>query len=93
MRRSDRVSRRSFLQYSAAAGAAAVAARFPAAPAGQGSDLEEATIAELHRSLRTGRYSGRGLCEAYLARIEAIDRAGPTLRSVIETNPEAPALG
>jgi amidase len=93
MRRSDRVSRRSFLQYSAAAGAAAVAARFPAAPAGQGSDLEEATIADLHRALRTGRYSGRGLCEAYLARIEAIDRAGPTLRSVIETNPEAPALG
>jgi amidase len=35
--------------------------------------------------------SGR-ICAAYLERIEAVDRAGPTLRSVIETNPEALAI-
>ena len=36
-----------------------------------------------------GRYTARQIAEGYLARIEAIDRSGPTLRSVIETNPEA----
>jgi len=91
MRPSNRVSRRSFLEYSAAAGAAAVASRFPALSP-QAADLEEATIAQLQHDLRTGKYTARGLCEAYLARIEAIDRTGPTLRSVIETNPDALAV-
>jgi amidase len=94
MRPSDTLTRRSFLNI-AATGMATLAAgtALPDGPPVQTFDLEEATIAQLQRGLRTGRYSGRGLVDAYLARIEAIDRAGPTLRSVIETNREASELG
>lgn len=81
------MQRRSFLQYAAGAAAAAMLPPLPRAV-----ELEEATIASLQEGLRTGRYTTRSLCEAYLARIEAIDRAGPTLRSVIETNPDALAI-
>jgi amidase len=98
MRRSDTLDRRSFLQY--AAGAAAATALTPpsgrVAPprAPQTVDLEEATIASLQEGLRAGRYTTRSLCEAYLGRIEAVDRSGggPTLRSVLETNPDALAI-
>jgi amidase len=39
--------------------------------------------------MHAGEKTARSLTEAYLARIEALDRRGPALRSVIETNPEA----
>src|SRR6266542_6822157 len=55
-------------------------------------ELEETTIADLQEGMRTGRYSARALCEYYLGRIEDLDRRGPALRSVIETNPDAPAI-
>jgi amidase len=42
--------------------------------------------------MEQGRYSSRQLVDLYLARIEQIDRAGPTLRSVIETNPDARSI-
>jgi amidase len=51
--------------------------------------LDEATIAGLQEGMRSGKYTARHLCELYLARIEAIDRRGPTLRAVIEMNPDA----
>ena len=49
---------------------------------------EEATIDQLAR----GDASATALARAYLERIERIDRAGPTLRSVIELNPDALAI-
>ena len=52
-------------------------------------DLDEATIAQLQEAMTSGRYTARRLVELYTARIEAIDRGGPTLRSVIELNPDA----
>jgi amidase len=52
-------------------------------------DLEEATIDQLQSGMAAGRYTARQIAEGYLARIEAIDRNGPTLRSIIETNPDA----
>jgi amidase len=55
-------------------------------------DLQEATIAELQEGMRSGAYTARSVVEKYLAWIEALDRQGPTLRSVIEVNPEALAL-
>jgi amidase len=55
-------------------------------------ELEETTIADLQEGMRTGRYTARALCEYYLGRIEDLDRRGPALRSVIETNPDAPAI-
>jgi len=52
-------------------------------------ELDEATIAQLQQWLESGRYTSRRLTELYLARIDAIDRNGPTLRSIIEANPDA----
>ena len=94
MARRDTLSRRSFLEY-AAGGMATLAARF-APPddthAPRTFELEEATISQLQGGMRAGRYTARSLSEAYLGRIEALDRAGPMLRAVIETNPEALAI-
>ena len=52
-------------------------------------DLEEVTIEQLQTRMASGELTARQLVEAYFARIEAIDRAGPTLRSILETNPDA----
>jgi amidase len=59
------------------------------APVPQAFDLEEMSIAELQRRMQSGQETARSLAEKYLARIDAIDRQGPTLRSVIEINPDA----
>jgi amidase len=47
------------------------------------------TIPEMRQKLVEGELSARALVEAYLQRIEEIDRSGPALRSVIEVNPDA----
>src|SRR5581483_3479413 len=52
-------------------------------------DLEEATIADLQQRMTSGRDTARSLVEKYLARIDEIDRRGPALHAVIETNPDA----
>jgi amidase len=59
---------------------------------GQRFLLEESTIADLQQRMQSGRETSRSLVEQYLARIEAIDRRGPALRSVLETNPDALAI-
>jgi amidase len=51
--------------------------------------FEEATIAQLQAAMTAGHVSARELTEWYLHRIATLDAAGPTLRSVIETNPDA----
>jgi amidase len=42
--------------------------------------------------MEAGRLTSRALTAAYLDRIGALDRSGPALRSVIETNPDALAI-
>jgi amidase len=42
--------------------------------------------------MRAGKYTARTLCEQYLARIDALDRRGPAIRAVLETNPDALAI-
>jgi amidase len=66
----------------------------PNATVGQphASPLAEATVAELQRRMASGEESARSLVEKYLARIEALDRQGPALRSIIEINPDALAI-
>jgi amidase len=54
--------------------------------------LEEATIADLQKKMASGEESSRSLTQTYLVRIEALDRKGPELRSVLETNPDAMAI-
>jgi len=53
------------------------------------SGVEEASIAALQAAMASGELTARRLVERYLERIDALDQVGPTLRSVIETNPEA----
>ncbi len=81
------LGRRQFLRSGVAAGAA---------PALSGSvppfELDEATIAGLQRGMKSGAFSSRSLTEKYLARIDEIDKHGPAINSVIEINPDAPAI-
>ena len=97
------LSRRSFLRWGAAAGAAAgaggsLAGLWTAAPASAqdepfpGAEIEEATIAELQSRMAAGTLTSAQLVQIYLDRIAAIDHSGPTLRSVIEVNPDALAI-
>jgi amidase len=53
------------------------------------TQVEEATIAELQTALAAGRLTARRLTELYLERIAALDRSGPALRAMIETNSDA----
>src|SRR5215469_9354691 len=64
----------------------------PAAAAAQGVCVENATIGELSDALAGGRIAVGELVSAYLARIEAYDRAGPSLDAVREINPDAAAI-
>jgi amidase len=52
-------------------------------------DLEEATVATLQGEMQAGRLTASGLARQYLERIAELDGKGPTLRSIIETNPDA----
>ena len=77
--------RRDFLASVAAASAvlttpARAADRFP---------YRETSIEALRARMDAGRLTARTLAAACLARIEAIDRNGPRLNSVIELNPDA----
>src|SRR5437868_10691113 len=54
--------------------------------------VENASLAELQQALAEGRTSASALTRAYLARIEAYDRAGSSLNAVREVNPEALAI-
>src|SRR5262245_26027245 len=42
--------------------------------------------------MESGQDTARSIVDKYLARIEAIDKQGPALHSVIETNPEARSI-
>jgi amidase len=55
-------------------------------------DFEEATIDDLQSRMKAGQLSSRSLVEAYLARINEIDKRGPGLNAVIEINPDAAEL-
>ena len=55
-------------------------------------DVQERSLAELSAEMAAGRISAAGLVAGYAQRIQRIDRAGPRLSSVIELNPDAPAI-
>ena len=67
---------------------------FMARPAGGqvAFTIEEAGVAQLGAAMQAGRLTARQLVDMYKARIEALDRRGPTLRQVLEINPEAAAI-
>jgi amidase len=101
---SDSLPRRDFLRTGAAAAAAialdptrARASQVTESPAASSAvsrqqaafELDEATIASLQEGMRAGKYTARSLAELYIARADAIDRAGPAINSIIERNPDA----
>ncbi|HEV2864071.1 MAG TPA: amidase [Pyrinomonadaceae bacterium] len=92
-REDSRINRRTFIQ-TGALGALSLALRPARGAAQQGTkfDWEELTIADAQAAMKSGRVTARKLAEMYLERIDRIDRRGPALRSVIETNPDAFAI-
>ncbi len=103
MSEKEGATRRQVMAVAGALGAAAVAGsactpseRDPGARPDDGPaspdaafELEEVTITELGRQMAAGERTSREITRLYLDRIEAVDRQGPNLRSVIETNPDA----
>ena len=51
--------------------------------------LEEATIADIHAAMQSGKLTCRKLVEMYLARIAAYDKKGAALNSILMINPQA----
>ncbi len=98
VRTGSHVSRRGFL--AAGISSSVIAAAFPsfvhaearepgpAAPVPTG-ELDDIGIRELQEGMASGKYTARSITEKYIARVGEIDRSGPTLRSVIELNPDA----
>ncbi len=93
-----KINRRSFLQWSAHATAGSSLAVWVTSAAVHSQErvgeplqlrLEEATIADLQGLIASGRLTARQLVQMYLDRIEALDQKGPTLRSILEINPNA----
>ena len=54
--------------------------------------LEETTIADLQARMASGELSARQIAEAYIERIEKLDRSGPRVNAILELNPEALAI-
>src|SRR5260370_14261999 len=52
-------------------------------------ELDEMTIGELQAGMASRKYSAHLLGRKYFDRIEAIDKRGPAINSVIELNPDA----
>jgi len=52
-------------------------------------ELDEITVGDLQNGMQSGKWTARAIAEKYLARIAEVDKGGPTVNSVIETNPDA----
>jgi amidase len=52
-------------------------------------EIVEATIDDIHMAMRAGRLTARQLVQSYLDRINAYDKQGPNINSVITLNPNA----
>ncbi|PKP54063.1 MAG: amidase [Bacteroidetes bacterium HGW-Bacteroidetes-1] len=51
--------------------------------------LEEITISKLQEGYSKGKFTIREVIQAYLERIETIDKNGPQLNAILEVNPDA----
>ena len=52
-------------------------------------EFEEATVSDLESRMSAGQISAATLSQAFLERIQDVDKNGPRLNSVIEVNPDA----
>lgn len=64
-------------------------AALPSAQAPPPFDVHEATISQIHATMKAGRLTCRGLVEQYLRRIDAYDKNGPALNAIVVTNADA----
>lgn len=97
------MNRRNFLKNSSLAGISVTALSVigcnnseenKAKPGGTASasdnfELNEVTVNELQKRMQSGQTTSHAITQAYLDRINAIDKNGPKLNSVIELNPDA----
>ena len=86
------MDRRDFVRLGVAAGAAAGTATLASAASqgrASGSSILEAGVREQQAQMQAGKLTSASLVKQYLARIAAIDKAGPAINAVIELNPDA----
>ena len=86
------MNRRKFLLSSAATG---VISSLDAAQQGESAstfELDEVPVSQLQQRFQQRSLTAERATELYLQRIDALDRQGPALRSVIEVNPDALAM-
>jgi amidase len=87
------MDRREFLVAAAAAATAGAEQTTPTSSSSAAHALpdavEELSLADIAAAFTDGRMTSQQLTQSYLARIEKLDRRGPSLGSVIETNPRA----
>lgn len=69
--------------------AASCAFALPVSAQPTSPDVQEKSIGDLSTMMAGGQASSEAITRAYLGRIAAMDRSGPTLRSVIAVNPDA----
>ncbi len=86
------MKRRSLMQLGIAGGLATLAVEETLAAGTDPLNISEATVADLQAAMQSGKLTALQLVQAYTARIQAIDKAGPKLNSVIELNPDAAAI-
>jgi amidase len=89
------MKRRDFVRLGLAAGAAASVAEVAEAASSQGSgdaSILEAGVQAQQAEMQAGRLTSSSLVRQYLARIAALDKAGPHINAIIELNPDAPAI-
>ncbi len=55
----------------------------------QAFPVEEATIADIHAAMTSGRLTAHQLVQLYLARISAYDKQGPAINAILTVNPAA----
>src|SRR5262245_66543382 len=51
--------------------------------------IVEASVDDIHTAFRSGRLTARQLVQLYLDRINAFDKGGPNINSIITLNPRA----
>ncbi|MFN8582980.1 MAG: amidase family protein [Gemmatimonadaceae bacterium] len=51
--------------------------------------VEEASIADIHAAMQRGRLTCHQLVQAYLDRIERLDKRGPAINAIVTVNPAA----
>ncbi len=66
-----------------------LAQRGAAPPSPPAFEVEEATIASVHEAMKAGRLTCATLVAQYLKRIDAYDKNGPAINSIVVVNPDA----